>query len=70
MFNGIELSGFSPVGQKYADQAALPVNFTPIRYVSTNPTNNHDSYDLWVEMSIQGKLYRVSNWNTEYEVVQ
>src|SRR5690348_17365980 len=35
----------------------------PWRYVSTNPTHNPGSYDLWVDLVIGGKTYRVSNWS-------
>jgi prepilin-type N-terminal cleavage/methylation domain-containing protein len=40
----------------------------PWRYVSTTPTNNPHSYDLWVDLTIGSKIYRVSNWSkTEQE---
>jgi prepilin-type N-terminal cleavage/methylation domain-containing protein len=35
----------------------------PWRYVSTNPTNNTGSYDLWVDLVIRGKTNRVCNWS-------
>ncbi len=35
----------------------------PWRYVSTNPTNNPNTYDLWVDIIVQGKTNRVSNWS-------
>lgn len=41
----------------------------PWRYVSTHPTNNPASYDLWVDVSIKGKTYRISNWSKEAELV-
>jgi prepilin-type N-terminal cleavage/methylation domain-containing protein len=37
----------------------------PWRYVSTNPTNNPGSYDLWVDVVIGGKVFRFSNWSKE-----
>lgn len=34
-------------------------------YVSSSPTNNPNSYDLWVDVLINGKTNRLSNWNKE-----
>ncbi len=41
----------------------------PIRYVSTNPTNNPAAYDLWVDIIVGGKTNRVSNWSEKADVV-
>ena len=41
----------------------------PWRYVSSGPTNNHDSYDLWVDIVIRGKTNRISNWSETPEIV-
>lgn len=38
-------------------------NQNPWRYVRTNPTNNHDGYDLWVDIYVGGKVQRIANWN-------
>jgi len=40
----------------------------PIRYVCPG-TNNPTSYDLWVDLSIGGKVYRVSNWSRQVQIV-
>jgi prepilin-type N-terminal cleavage/methylation domain-containing protein len=40
----------------------------PWRYVSTNPTHNPRSYDLWVDLVISGKTYRISNWSKRPEI--
>ena len=37
----------------------------PWRYVSSHPTNNTGSYDLWVDLVIAGKTNRVCNWSTQ-----
>jgi len=37
----------------------------PWRYVSTNPTNNPNSYDLWIDVLVGGKTNRICNWSTE-----
>jgi len=29
---------------------------------SSKPTNNVGSYDLWMDLAIRGKTYRISNW--------
>jgi hypothetical protein len=41
----------------------------PIRYNSSNPTNNPASYDLWVDVIIGDKTNRVSNWSEQPQVV-
>lgn len=38
-------------------------NLNPWRYVSTHPTNNSGSFDLWVDLVLGNKTYRVNNWN-------
>jgi len=38
-----------------------PPGMNPWRYVSTSPTNNPKSYDLWVDLLIGGKTVRVGN---------
>jgi type II secretory pathway pseudopilin PulG len=35
----------------------------PWRYNSSNPTNNPNGYDLWIDFCINGTTNRVSNWN-------
>jgi prepilin-type N-terminal cleavage/methylation domain-containing protein len=43
-----------------------PVNrYAYISYVSSNPTNNPNSYDLWVDFIINGKTNRACNWTKE-----
>jgi len=39
-----------------------PDNVNPWRYVSTKPVNRPGEFDLWADILISGKLYRVSNW--------
>lgn len=34
----------------------------PFRYNSTNPTNNPNSFDLWVDVIVGGKTNRINNW--------
>jgi len=41
----------------------------PWRYVSTNPTNNPASFDLWVDVLIGGKTNRISNWSETPQIV-
>ena len=47
---------------------ASPVGLNPWRYVSSNPTNNTKSYDLWIDLVISGKIHRISNWRKEPEI--
>jgi len=35
----------------------------PWQYNSSHPTNNPNSYDLWIDISVGGQTNRISNWN-------
>lgn len=35
----------------------------PWHYVSSHPTHNTGSYDLWVDLAVGGKTYQVNNWS-------
>jgi prepilin-type N-terminal cleavage/methylation domain-containing protein len=35
----------------------------PWSYNSSNPTNNPDSFDLWVDVIMRGKTNRICNWS-------
>ena len=35
----------------------------PWRYISSNPTNNPSSFDLWVDTIYDGRTNRISNWS-------
>jgi type II secretory pathway pseudopilin PulG len=41
----------------------------PWRYTSTHPSFNPGSYDLWVDVIIGARVYRVSNWSKEPQIV-
>jgi prepilin-type N-terminal cleavage/methylation domain-containing protein len=41
----------------------------PWRYVSSHPTNNAGSYDLWVDLVLGGKTYRISNWSQQPQII-
>jgi prepilin-type N-terminal cleavage/methylation domain-containing protein len=41
----------------------------PIRYNSSSPTNNPNSFDLWIDVVVDGKTNRISNWSREPLVV-
>lgn len=41
----------------------------PWRYVSSNPTNNPNSYDLWIDVLVSQKTNRICNWSKEPLVV-
>jgi prepilin-type N-terminal cleavage/methylation domain-containing protein len=43
----------------------LNPSLNPWRYVSSHPTNNAASYDLWVDLVIHGKTNRICNWSTQ-----
>jgi prepilin-type N-terminal cleavage/methylation domain-containing protein len=41
-----------------------PINpdLNPWRYVSKNPTNNSETYDLWAEVKVGNKTIVIGNW--------
>lgn len=43
----------------------VPTNpaLNPWHYVSTNPTNNPTSFDLWAEIIVKGERKIIGNWN-------
>jgi prepilin-type N-terminal cleavage/methylation domain-containing protein len=50
-----------------AEKTPVPISgttYNPWRYVSSHPTNNTATYDLWVDIVIGNKTNRVSNWST------
>ena len=47
------------------DQSYQPLNapgLNPFRYANPG-TNNPNSYDLWVDLQINGKINRINNWS-------
>jgi hypothetical protein len=48
----------------YTPQPLNASGLNPFRYNSTNPTNSPNSFDLWVDLVISGKTYRINNWST------
>ena len=56
-------------GELLANQPATGAeSYNPIRYVSTNPTNNPTSYDLWIDIIVDKKTNRFCNWSEKYIV--
>lgn len=48
----------------FAADPTSPRKFNPWSYNSSSPTNNPNSYDLWVDITIGSKVYRINNWST------
>jgi prepilin-type N-terminal cleavage/methylation domain-containing protein len=58
----------SPNGQPVAVAPGGPApkpGLNPFRYVSTHPTNNPTSFDLWIDIMVQGKTNRICNWSED-----
>ncbi len=63
--------------EQFADHPAVPgvkllicpVPINPWQYVSNNPTNNPDGFDLWADVTIRGKVYRFNNWSKDPTVL-
>ena len=47
----------------------LKPGVSPFQYVSTNPTNNPTSFDLWIDIFVQGKTNRICNWSDDVIVL-
>jgi len=67
---GVTVLGITDVGPDSELLNELPVGsgrkINPWRYTSTRATNNVGSYDLWVDITVGGKNYRICNWNDRY----
>lgn len=57
--NGGQLVKVQPTGP------ALAPKLSPVWYISTNPTNNPKSFDLWIDIIVQGKTNRICNWSED-----
>jgi prepilin-type N-terminal cleavage/methylation domain-containing protein len=62
---GINVSG--PVNLAPTTAPGYLIN--PWNYVVSHPTNNVDSFDLWMDVAWAGKTNRVSNWSKDPQVV-
>lgn len=56
-----DAAGLRRLGMAF-EGPAMVGSITPYFYNSSNPTNNPNSYDLWVDVVIGGKTNRISNW--------
>jgi prepilin-type N-terminal cleavage/methylation domain-containing protein len=62
---GISVPSSVSVNTGVSDQPPKPGQINPWRYVSSTPTNNPSSYDLWVDIVIGSKAYRICNWSKD-----
>jgi hypothetical protein len=42
----------------------------PWCYNSSSPTNNPTTYDLWIDILVDGKIVRICNWRSQAFVVR
>ncbi len=52
-------------GPDLANQPFGVQDANPFHYNSLNPTNNPGAYDLWIDLVIGGKPYRIGNWTAK-----
>lgn len=57
--------GPAPEFNFYPLPGANPPTLNPWRYNSSSPTNNPNSYDLWIEINLSGKVFLVCNWSKQ-----
>jgi len=67
MITGVRLLITSSRGPDQNYQPVGVENINPFRYEYPG-TNNPNSYDLWVQLSIGGKKYLICNWNGSVQV--
>jgi prepilin-type N-terminal cleavage/methylation domain-containing protein len=48
---------------------ATQTRLTPWQYNFSHPINNPNTYDLWVDLLINGKTNRISNWSKQPQVL-
>jgi len=65
---GWEPNPWQPIPPTPPNGAQKP-GVNPFRYVSSNPTNNPKSFDLWIDILVQGKTNRVCNWSDDVIVL-
>jgi len=58
---GVGVSG--PLQMTNAPGTAGNFLINPWHYNSSHPTNNVDSFDLWMDVNYAGKINRISNWS-------
>ena len=63
--NGVRWLGVMVLGPT----PAMVGELNPFRYNSSNPTNNVNSFDLWVDVVVGAKTNRISNWRATPEIV-
>ena len=51
----------------FTDASGQKIN--PWRYNSSNPTNNPNSYDLWIDVYVGQKTNRICNWSKDALIV-
>lgn len=59
----IELLVCPVPGPKMVKNPTTGAELNPWNYNSSNPTNNPNSFDLWVDVSIGSKTNRICNWS-------
>ncbi len=57
------LLGVTDVGPLMFTNAVNQKTINPWRYTSNSATNNSGAFDLWVDVKIGNKIYRICNWN-------
>lgn len=64
---GVGVSG--PLQLQPVAGGANPFLLNPWHYNVSHPTNNVDSYDLWIDVKYSGKTNRICNWSKDPIVV-
>jgi hypothetical protein len=59
----------NPANQLISLPPATDLGLNPWQYNSSHPTNNPNSFDLWVDIIINGKTNRISNWSKDAQIV-
>lgn len=46
------------------DGPAMVGDINPFRYQSSNPANNVNTFDLWIDITVGKKTHRINNWRS------
>jgi prepilin-type N-terminal cleavage/methylation domain-containing protein len=58
-----------PVSSPYQPSGTPGSGVNPWRYNSSSPTNNPNSYDLWIDVMVGDKTNRICNWSAQPIIV-
>ena len=65
----VRVLGVSVRGPVMTPISSLASEINPYRYNSSTPTNNTTTFDLWVDITVGKKTYRINNWRSTPDIL-